>query len=326
LIQLTASPIKQAVSRFVFHRLLVTLPVLIIVSVISFGIIWLMPGDAASAFLEPGATPEQVDRVRQTLGLDKPFYLQVLAWYGRILQGDLGQSILLHRGVADAILERLPVTVSLAGVALILATLAGIAAGTLAALWRDRSPDQLLMGVAVLGISVPEFWLGLLLIVIFGVDLGWFPTGGYVPLTQSIGGWARSISLPAIALAAGSVGFIARMTRSAMLEVLSQDYVRTAEAEGLPRAVVILRHGLPNALIPILTVIGILTGGLLGGAVVIEQVFSLPGVGRLLIGAILSRDMPVIQGGLLLIAVIYLAVNLLIDVVYVVADPRIRVN
>jgi peptide/nickel transport system permease protein len=145
-------------------------------------------------------------------------------------------------------------------------------------------------------------------------------------LTQSVGGWSRSIALPALALAAGSVGFIARMTRSAMLEVLSQDYVRTAKAEGLPRAVVILRHGLPNALIPILTVIGILTGGLLGGAVVIEQVFSLPGVGRLLIGAILSRDLPVIQGGLLLIAVIYLAVNLLIDVVYVVIDPRIRVN
>jgi peptide/nickel transport system permease protein len=314
------------VSRFILHRVLVTLPVLIIVSIVSFGIIWLIPGDAASAFLEPGATPEQLDRVRQTLGLDKPFYMQVLAWYGRILQGDLGQSILLHRGVAAAIVERLPVTLSLAGVALVLATLAGIAAGTLAALSRDRLPDQLLMGAAVLGISVPEFWLGLLLIVIFGVDLGWVPTGGYVPLTESMGGWVRSIALPSIALAAGSVGFIARMTRSAMLEVLAQDYVRTAEAEGLPRAVVVLRHGLPNALIPILTVIGILTGGLLGGAVVIEQVFSLPGVGRLLIGAILSRDMPVIQGGLLLVAVIYLAVNLVIDVLYVVIDPRIRLE
>lgn len=312
--------------RFVLRRVLVALPVLILVSIISFGIIWLIPGDAASAFLEPGATPEQVERVRHTLGLDKPFYVQVLGWYGRILQGDLGQSILLHRGVAAAIVERLPVTVSLAGVALVLATLAGMTAGILAALWRDRAPDQVLMGAAVLGLSVPEFWLGLLLIVIFGVHLGWFPTGGYMPFTQSISGWSRSIALPAIALAGGSVGFIARMTRSAMLEVLSQDYVRTAEAEGLPRAVVILRHGLPNALIPILTVIGILTGGLLGGAVVIEQVFSLPGVGRLLIGAILSRDLPVIQGGLLLIATIYLAINLLIDIVYVVIDPRIRFN
>lgn len=312
--------------RFVLRRVLVALPVLILVSIISFGGIWLIPGDAASAFLEPGATPEQVERVRHTLGLDKPFYVQVLGWYGRILQGDLGQSILLHRGVAAAIVERLPVTVSLAGVALVLATLAGMTAGILAALWRDRAPDQVLMGAAVLGLSVPEFWLGLLLIVIFGVHLGWFPTGGYMPFTQSISGWSRSIALPAIALAGGSVGFIARMTRSAMLEVLSQDYVRTAEAEGLPRAVVILRHGLPNALIPILTVIGILTGGLLGGAVVIEQVFSLPGVGRLLIGAILSRDLPVIQGGLLLIATIYLAINLLIDIVYVVIDPRIRFN
>lgn len=312
--------------RFIFRRVLVALPVLILVSIMSFGIIWLIPGDAASAFLEPGATLEQLERVRQTLGLDKPFYMQVLAWYGRILQGDLGQSILLHRSVAAAIVERVPVTLSLAGIALFLATLAGMTAGILAALWRDRPPDQVLMGAAILGLSVPEFWLGLLLIVIFGVHLGWFPTGGYVPLSQSIGGWSRSIALPAIALAGGSVGFIARMTRSAMLEVLSQDYVRTADAEGLPRAVVILRHGLPNALIPILTVIGILTGGLLGGAVVIEQVFSLPGVGRLLIGAILSRDLPVIQGGLLLIAAIYLAVNLLIDIVYVVIDPRIRIK
>src|SRR5262249_50867492 len=156
--------------------------------------------------------------VRQTLGLDRPFYDQVLAWYGRILHGDLGQSILLHRSVATAIVERLPVTASLAGVALILATLAGIAAGTLAALRRDRSADQLLMGAAALGLPMPEFWLGLLLIVVFGVHLGWSPTGGYVPLTESVGGWLRSIALPAVALAAGSVGFIARMTRSAMLE------------------------------------------------------------------------------------------------------------
>src|SRR4051812_10283785 len=165
--------------RFLSRRLFVALPVLLLVSILSFGIIWLVPGDAASAFLEPGATAEQLDRVRHTLGLDRPFYEQVAAWYGRLLRGDLGQSILLHRSVASAITERLPVTLSLAAIALFLATLFGVAAGVIASLWRDRWLDQLLMGTAVFGLSVPEFWLGLLLIIVFGVDLGWLPTGGF---------------------------------------------------------------------------------------------------------------------------------------------------
>jgi peptide/nickel transport system permease protein len=288
-------------TRFVCRRLLMALPVLVLVSVISFGIIWLVPGDAASAFLEPGATAEQLERVRHTLGLDRPFYEQVVAWYGRVLQGDLGRSILLQRTVASAIAERLPVTLSLAGIALALATVVGVAAGTLAALRRDAWVDQLMMGGAIVGLSVPEFWLGLLLITVLGVDLGWLPTGGFVPIGENLGGWLRSMLLPSVTLAAGAVGFIARMTRSAMLEVLNQDYVRTAEAKGLPRSFVVVRHGLPNALIPILTVVGIMAGGLLGGAVVVEQVFSLPGLGRLLIEAVKGRDFSVVQAGLLLI-------------------------
>jgi len=312
--------------RFIGSRLLVTLPVLLLVSIFSFGILWLVPGDAASAFLEPGATPEQLERVRHTLGLDRPFYEQVLSWYGRVLRGDLGQSILLHRSVASAIIERLPVTLSLAGIALVLATLFGVAAGILAALWRDAWLDQLIMSSAILGLSVPEFWLGLLLITVFGVNLGWAPTGGFVPIGESFTGWCQSMALPSFTLAAGAVGFIARMTRSAMLDVLNQDYVRTAEAKGLPRAFVVVRHGLPNALIPILTVVGIMAGGLLGGAVVVEQVFSLPGLGRLLIGAIRGRDLPLIQGGLLFIATIYLVINLVVDVLYAFVDPRVRLG
>jgi peptide/nickel transport system permease protein len=312
--------------RFICRRLAMALPVLFLVSVMSFGTIWLVPGDAASAFLEPGATPEEVERVRHTLGLDQPFYDQVLAWYGRILRGDFGRSLLLQRSVATAVADRLPVTLSLAGIALVLASAFGVAAGTLAALRRDGWSDQLLMGCAVLGLSIPEFWLGLLLITVLGVELGWLPTGGFVAFGESLTGWMRSIVLPSLTLAAGSVGFIARMTRSAMLEVLNQDYVRTAEAKGLPRTFVVFRHGLPNALIPILTVIGIMAGGLLGGAVVVEQVFSLPGLGRLVIEAIKGRDFAVVQAGLLLIAAIYLLVNLVVDLLYAVADPRVRLN
>jgi len=310
--------------RFLARRLLASVPVLALVSLLSFGVIWLVPGDPAAAFLDASATPAQLARIRHQLGLDQPFYLQMVSWYERILHGDLGQSILLNRGVAQALWERLPVTLSLAGLALVFAVLLGTTAGLLAAMRHGSWADQSITVLALLGLSVPDFWLGLVLIFAFAVGLGWFPAGGYVPMGQSFWGWWHSIALPAFALAVVQVGFIARMTRSAMLEVLHQDFIRTADAKGLPWSVVVARHGLPNALVPILTVTGIIAGGLLGGAVVIEQVFSLPGIGRLIIDAILSRDFPVIQGGLLFVAVVYLAVNLVVDVLYAVVDPRVR--
>jgi peptide/nickel transport system permease protein len=191
---------------------------------------------------------------------------------------------------------------------------------------HNRWPDQLIMATALLGLSVPDFWLGLMMVFLFAVQFGWFPTGGFVPLQDSVTGWARSIAMPALALALVQMGFIARMARASMLEVLSQDFIRTADAKGLSRADIVLRHGLPNALVPILTVTGIVAGALLGGTVIIEQVFSLPGIGRLVIGAVLSRDFPVIQGGLLFLAVIYLAVNLIVDLLYAVVDPRVRLQ
>jgi peptide/nickel transport system permease protein len=312
--------------RFITRRLLISLPVLGLVSLMSFAVIWLVPGDPAAMFLDPGATPQQLAEVRHRLGLDEPLYLQVIAWYERILHGDLGQSILLNRSVTAAIVERLPVTLSLTMLALVFATLLGIAAGLLAAMRHRSWTDQSIMVLALLGLSVPEFWLGLMLIFGFAVDLRWFPAGGFVPLTESFSGWWHSMAMPAFTLAAVQVGFIARMTRSAMLEVLHQDFIRTADSKGLPWGIVVTRHGLPNALVPILTVLGIVTGSLLGGAVVIEQVFSLPGVGRLVIGAVLSRDFPVIQGTLLFVAAIYLLVNLLVDILYAVADPRVRLE
>jgi len=313
-------------ARFIVRRLLIAIPVLLLVSLMSFAVIWLVPGDPASVFLDAGATPEQLAQVRHRLGLDEPFYLQMIAWYGRILHGDLGQSILLNRGVAAAIVERLPVTLSLTGLALVFASVMGVVAGLLAAMRHASWTDQSIMVLALVGLSVPEFWFGLMMIFAFAVRLHWFPAGDFVPLTQSFVGWWRSMAMPAFTLAAVQMGFIARMTRSAMLEVLGQDFIRTADSKGLPWSVVVTRHGLPNALVPILTVIGIVTGGLLGGAVVIEQVFSLPGVGRLVIGAVLSRDFPVIQGTLLFVAVIYLLINLVVDVLYAVVDPRVRLE
>ncbi len=312
--------------RFTVRRLLIFIPVLALVSLMSFAVIWLVPGDPAAVFLDPGATPAQLAQVRHRLGLDAPFYLQMLAWYGRILHGDLGRSILLNRGVTQAILERLPVTLSLTGLALFFATLLGIAAGILAAMRHNTWADQSVMILALLGLSVPDFWLGLMLIFGLAVYLGWFPAGGFVPITTNFSEWWHSMAMPAFTLAAVQIGFIARMTRSAMLEVLNQDFIRTAELKGLPWSFIVARHGLPNALVPILTVIGIVTGGLLGGAVVVEQVFSLPGVGRLIVDAVLSRDFPVIQGALLFVAVIYLLVNLVVDLLYAFADPRVRLE
>jgi peptide/nickel transport system permease protein len=313
-------------ARFIVRRLLIAIPVLLLVSLMSFAVIWLVAGDPAAVFLDASATPEQLAQVRHRLGLDEPFYLQMIAWYGRILHGDLGQSILLNRGVGAAIVERLPVTLSLTGLALVFATVMGVVAGLLAAMRHASWTDQSIMVLALVGLSVPEFWFGLMMIFAFAVRLHWFPAGDFVPLTQSFVGWWRSMAMPAFTLAAVQMGFIARMTRSAMLEVLGQDFIRTADSKGLPWSVVVTRHGLPNALVPILTVIGIVTGGLLGGAVVIEQVFSLPGVGRLVIGAVLSRDFPVIQGTLLFVAVIYLLINLVVDVLYAVVDPRVRLE
>jgi peptide/nickel transport system permease protein len=310
--------------QYLLRRFIAAIPVMFLVSLMSFAVIWLVPGDPASSFLDASATQEQIARIRQELGLNQPLWQQMLHWYGRVLTGDLGQSILLHRSVGEALLERLPVTLSLAALALVLAAVLGISAGIFAAMHRGGTADRAVMTASLLGLSVPDFWLGLVMIVVFAVGLGWLPSGGFVPITESVVGWMRTMTLPALTLALVQTGFIARMTRSAMLDVLHQDFIRTADAKGLKHGFVVLRHGLPNAMLPILTVLGIIAGSLLGGAVVVEQVFSLPGVGRLIIGAIMSRDFPVIQGGLLFLAAIYVVINLMVDLLYAVVDPRVR--
>jgi peptide/nickel transport system permease protein len=248
----------------------------------------------------------------------------MVSWYGGLARGDLGRSVLLNQGVGQAIVERLPVTLSLAGLGLGLACLIGVPTGLVAAAKARRWPDQAAMGASLVGLSLPDFWLGLLLMWVVGVKLHWLPTGGFAPLTQDPLGWLRCMILPAGALAATQVGPIARMTRSAALEVVATDFIRTARAKGLAEPRVFARHVLAAALVPVLTVVGIGFGVTLSGALVIEQVFSLPGVGRLVIGAVLARDWPVIQGGLLLTAVVFVAVNLLVDLLYLWADPRLR--
>ncbi len=247
-----------------------------------------------------------------------------MVWYGNLLHGDLGQSYLLNRSVADAVLERLPVTLSLVAFGLVLSIVFGMGLGIFAAIRHNTWVDQGSMSVALLGLSLPDFWFGLVLIIVFGVQLGWLPTGGFVSPAENPIGWLRSMTLPAFTLAFTQMGVIARMTRSSMLDVLGQDYVRTARAKGMPFLVVTLKHALLNALIPIVTIIGIMTGVMLGGAVVVESVFSLPGVGRLIIGAIQRRDFPIIQGGLLITATTFVFVNIAVDVLYGWIDPRVR--
>jgi peptide/nickel transport system permease protein len=310
--------------HFLIRRLAGAFLVLVLVSLMSFALIWLVPGDPAAAFLDASATPDQVAKLRSALGLDLSLPQQMFGWYGRILSGDLGQSILLNRSVTAALIERLPVTLSLAALALAFAVFFGVAAGIIAAVNHNRWPDQAVMTTALLGLSVPDFWLGLVMVLVFAVSLGWLPSGGFTPFLQSPSEWLRGMILPALTLGLVQVGFIARMARASMLDTLSQDYVRTANAKGLAKLHVVLRHALPNAMIPILTVIGIVSGALLGGAVIVEQVFSIPGIGRLIVGAIASRDFPVLQGGLLFLAVVYLAINLVVDILYAVVDPRVR--
>jgi peptide/nickel transport system permease protein len=312
--------------RFVLRRLLASVPVLFLVSLITFGLLWLVPGDPASMFLDTSATQEALERVRRELGLDRPFLVRMGEWYLRLLQGDLGTSLLLNRSVTSAIFERLPVTLSLTALSFGLAVLLGVLAGLLAAVRHGRPADQGLMTMALLGLSIPEFWLGLVLIWLVAVLVPIFPAGDYVAFFTDPWQWARHMALPTFTLACVQMGFVARMTRSSMLEVLGQDFVRTARAKGLPEPYVVIRHGLANAMVPIVTVMGIMVGALLGGAVVVEQVFSLPGMGRLIIGAVLSRDFPVIQGGLLFLALIYLLVNLVVDLLYAAIDPRVRLE
>jgi peptide/nickel transport system permease protein len=306
------------------RRLFSAVPVLLIVSLITFAMIHLIPGDPAAAIAGMSATPEQIANVRRDLGLDQPLLSQLLHWYGNLARGDLGRSLLLGIPVLTATLQRLPVTLALSAYALVLTLLLGLFSGIVAALKQNTWIDQAAMIFAMLGISLPNFYLGLLMIILFGVDLRWLPTGGYIPLSRDPIGWLATSTMPAISLALLLAGLLARITRSTMLEVLRQDYIRTANAKGLPRRQVVFKHALANALIPITTVLGIIISLLISGAVVTETLFSLPGIGQLLTQAVLSRDYPMVQGGLLVTTALLVLINIGVDTCYALLDPRVR--
>jgi peptide/nickel transport system permease protein len=294
--------------------------------VVSFLLIHIIPGDPAAVMLGTDATPQEIEKLREDLGLNEPLHVQFYRWISRVLRGDLGDSFFMGRPVAVALMERLPATILLAVAALFFAILIGMPAGIIAAVKQGSVIDQLVMVIALIGVSLPSFWIGLNLILVFSVNLRWLPSGGYVPLTENFIDGLRCLLMPAFALGFMQAALIARMTRSSMLEVLRQDYIRTARSKGLSEQVVVGLHALKNAMIPILTVIGTAFGVLLGGAVIVETVFAYPGIGRLVVSAVQRRDYPVIQGALLLISAIYVLVNLLVDVLYTLIDPRIKYN
>jgi peptide/nickel transport system permease protein len=308
----------------IVSRLLSALPILVIVSLITFAMIHLIPGDPAAAIAGLSATPEQIANIRHDLGLDQPLMDQLVRWYTNLLHGDLGRSLLLGQPVLQATLFRLPVTIGLSLYALVITLVIGLVTGVLAALRQNTWVDQAAMMFAMIGISVPNFYLGLLMIILFAVDLGWLPSGGYIPLWSDPLGWLASMTMPAVSLALLLAGLLARITRSTMLEVLRQDYIRTARAKGLPRRSVVVKHALSNALIPIITVIGIIVSLLISGAVVTETLFSIPGIGQLLTSAVLNRDYPMVQGGLLIVTALLVLVNIGVDIVYAFLDPRVR--
>lgn len=309
---------------YLIRRLGTTVPVLVVVSLIVFSIIHLTPGDPVSIMLREEADPAAATALRKALGLDRPLPIQYLTWVGRVVRGELGRSIRTNQPVAEAILERLPVTLSLAGASTLLALAVALPAGILSAVRRNSVADVAGTLAALSGISLPNFWLATLLIFLFSLRLGWLPPLGYVSPAKDLSAGLRSLILPAITLGTAMAAVVMRMTRSSLLEVLQLDFIRTARAKGLGGAGILLRHALCNALIPVVTVVGLQAGALLGGAIITETIFALPGVGRLLVDAIFQRDFPIVQGVVLLLAVNFLLVNLMVDVAYAYLDPRIR--
>ncbi|MCL6451898.1 MAG: ABC transporter permease [Acetobacteraceae bacterium] len=303
---------------FMIRRALVLVPLLLVVSAVCFLLLYLVPGDPVRTVLGPDVSPEDIEAYRHELGLDRPLATQFLNFLARIIRGDLGTSIYWRMPVAQLLAARIPATIELALAAFLWAMTVGIMTGVISALRRDTAADLTSTTVAVLGMSVPIFWLGLMLMLVFSVELRWLPTTGREGL--------RHLILPAVTLGARATALISRMTRSAVLEVVSMDYVRTARAKGLSERVVVYKHVLRNALIPVVTIMGLQLGQLLGGAVVTETVFAWPGIGKLIVDAVKNRDFPVVQAGVLFMASVFVLINMLVDFTYGLIDPRIRVK
>jgi len=309
---------------YLAKRLVLLLPTVLVPVTLVFVMMKLAPGDPAAVILGDNATPAQVTALRERLGLDDPLWLQFVDFLKSLVTFDLGESISLGEPVLSTVLTYGVVTLQLTVFALAIAVLLGSTAGVMAALFHNRALDKVTMVAAVMGVAIPEFWLALLLILAFAVTLRWFPVGGYVPMTDGLFASLETLFLPALALGLVQAAFIARMTRSAVLDVVGEQYVATARAKGIAWRDVLQRHILRAASVPIVTVIGLTAAVLMGGAIAVEMVFSLPGIGRLLIQAVARRDYPLIQGIVLVVAVAYVLINLVVDLVYALLDPRVR--
>ncbi|AVA26307.1 ABC transporter permease [Rhizobium sp. LEGMi198b] len=309
---------------FAIKRVLSTIPVMLFVAFFVFSLLYLAPGDPAALIAGDQASPAEIARIRDSLGLDEPMLWRFLEWIGHVLRGNLGVSIFSQLPVSTLIAQRLEPTLSLMGLTLIISVTIAVPLGVLAAAWQGTWVDRLVMAIAVFGFSVPVFVIGYLLSYVFAIRLDLLPVQGYSPLADGVLSFLRNLILPAMALSCVYIALIARITRTSMIDVLSQDYIRTARAKGLGAAPVLFLHALKNASVPVVTVIGLGIAMLIGGAVVTETVFAIPGVGRLVVDAILRRDYPVIQGVVLLFSMGYVLINLGIDLLYTLLDPRVR--
>ncbi|MCU0986501.1 MAG: ABC transporter permease [Acetobacteraceae bacterium] len=309
---------------YIIRRLIATIPVMLLVGIIVFLLVHLAPGDPASVIAGDNATSDQIASIRAALGLDRPLWEQFAIWIGNVLRGDLGHSLFWNRPVAELILQRAEPTISLAITTLVLAVTISIALGVVAAWKAGSGLDRAVMGLAVTGFSVPVFVVGYLLVFVFAIQLRWLPVQGYRPIAEGLWPWLERLILPSIALGLAYVALIARITRTTMLEVLSEDYMRTAEAKGVATRPMLLKHALKNAAVPIVTIVGIGVALLIGGVVITETVFNIPGIGRLVVDAIARRDYPIIQGVILVFSAVYVLVNLAVDISYTFFDPRVR--
>ncbi len=311
-------------TAYVLRRMLAVIPTMGLVAVFVFLLLHLTPGDPAAIIAGDNATPQNIADIRERLGLDDPLWEQFVRWFGALLQGDLGVSMFSNVPVGTLIVQRMEPTLSLALLSIALAVVLAITAGVLAAWKAGGLIDRFVMGFAVFGFSVPVFVVGYLMIYFFAIELRWLPVQGYRPIADGIGPWFRHLIMPATALGLAYVALIARITRASMLEVLAEDYVRTARAKGVATPPLLLKHALKNAAVPIVTVIGIGVALLISGVVITETVFNIPGIGRLTVDAINKRDYPIIQGVILVFSAVYVLVNLIVDILYTVFDPRIR--
>ena len=311
-------------SGYILRRIFISIPVVLIVAVLTFSITYIAPGNAAYAIAGENATPEDIEHITQQMGLDKPFVVQFGNWSGGILRGDFGRSLFTGHQVTELIGNRMEPTISLTVLGLLLSVLIGIPLGVVAGWKAHTLIDRVIMFFSVLGFSVPAFWLGFMLILMFAVGLRWFPAIGFVSLTDSVPGFFKSMALPSLSIAVSGAAIVARMTRSSMLEILNEDYIRTARAKGLTDRIILQRHSLKAASLPVATVVGLLLAGLLTGVVVTEKVFTIPGLGRLAADAVVNRDIPVLQAVVVVMGGIIVVTNLLTDVIYAYLDPRVR--